>query len=42
MSTAFLSVVAFAKEHQVSMRQAALMSGIKKVSQAMLTRGFYP
>jgi len=42
MSTAFDSVLAFAKEHQVSMRQAALMSGIKKVSQAMLTRGFYP
>jgi glutamate dehydrogenase (NAD(P)+) len=42
MSTAFQSVADFAKEHQVSMRQAALMSGIKKVSQAMLTRGFYP
>lgn len=42
MSTAFQSVAAFAKEHKVSMRQAALMSGIKKVSQAMLTRGFYP
>jgi glutamate dehydrogenase (NAD(P)+) len=42
MSTAFQSVASFAKEHQVSMRQAALMSGIKKVSQAMLTRGFYP
>lgn len=42
MSTAFHAVHAFALEHKVGMRLAALMTGIRKVSQAMLTRGFYP
>ncbi|MFO1462469.1 MAG: Glu/Leu/Phe/Val dehydrogenase [bacterium] len=42
MSSAFQSVHAFSVEHGVNMRLAALMTGIRKVSQAMLTRGFYP
>jgi len=42
MSTAFQSVYSFSLEHKVNMRLAALMTGIRKVSQAMLTRGFYP
>lgn len=42
MSQAFHSVYEFAQEKKVSMRLAALMLGIEKVSQAMLIRGFYP
>ncbi|MCE9625951.1 MAG: Glu/Leu/Phe/Val dehydrogenase [Deltaproteobacteria bacterium] len=42
MSTAFQTIHEFSKAHQVNMRNAALMTGIQKVSQAMLTRGFYP
>jgi len=42
MSQAFASVHEFSVQHKVGMRMAALMKGIQKVSQAMLTRGFYP
>jgi glutamate dehydrogenase (NAD(P)+) len=42
MSNAFKTVYQFSIKNQVNMRNAALMVGIQKVSQAMLTRGFYP
>jgi glutamate dehydrogenase (NAD(P)+) len=42
MSEAFQNVYRFHQEKKINMRMAALMLGIEKVSQAMLTRGFYP
>ncbi len=42
LSQAFQSVYSFSQSHKVPMRTAALMLGIDKVAQAMLTRGFYP
>lgn len=42
MAEAFHKVYQFSQKEKVSMRMAALMLGIEKVSQAMLIRGFYP
>ncbi len=42
MTNAFRTVYHFSQERKVNMRLAALMVGINKVAQAMLTRGFYP
>lgn len=39
---AFQRTLAFATERRVSMRMAALMSGIEKIAQAHLQRGLYP
>jgi len=38
---AFHEVLAMSRKHNVDMRQAALMIGIERVSQAMLWRGLY-
>jgi len=42
ISHTFQSVWEYSKEKNVNMRMGALMMGIEKVAQAMLTRGFYP
>lgn len=42
ITSAFHRTHQFAKERRVSMRMAALMSGIDKVAQAHLQRGLYP
>lgn len=42
MGTAFARTLAFAAERKLSMRMAALMSGIDQVAQAHLARGLYP
>lgn len=42
MSDAFERVYAVSREEKVDMRTAALMTAIRKVSSAMLTRGLYP
>ena len=42
MSGAFQAVHDFSEENKVTMRMAALMLGIEKIKNAMLTRGFYP
>lgn len=42
ITRAFQDVHDFSKEQNVGLRMGALMLGIQKVSQAMLTRGFYP
>lgn len=42
ITSAFHRTLHFSTEHQVSMRMAALMSGIDQVAQAHLQRGLYP
>ncbi len=42
ISGAFQTVHEFSIDQKIDMRMGALMLGIQKVSQAMLTRGFYP
>jgi glutamate dehydrogenase (NAD(P)+) len=42
MIAAFQRTVEFAHSRKVSMRMAALMSGIDKTAQAHLARGLYP
>jgi len=42
MKRSFHNVASMADEKKVNMRQAALMTGIKIIAQAMLTRGLYP
>jgi glutamate dehydrogenase (NAD(P)+) len=42
MTSAFHRTLEFATARKVSMRMAALMSGIDKVAQAHLHRGLYP
>ncbi len=42
ITAAFQRTLQFAQTHRVSMRMAALMSGIDKVAQAHLARGLYP
>jgi glutamate dehydrogenase (NAD(P)+) len=42
LSQAYQAVYEFSQKNKVNMRTAALMLGVQKVSQAMLTRGFYP
>ncbi len=42
MTKAFHNVMKMAQEKKVTMRQAALMTGIEIVAKAMLTRGLYP
>ncbi|MBK9307646.1 MAG: Glu/Leu/Phe/Val dehydrogenase [Nitrospira sp.] len=42
ITSAFDRTLHFSTEHQVSMRMAALMSGIDQVAQAHLQRGLYP
>ncbi len=42
MSDAFEKVYGVAQREKVDMRTAALMTAIRKVSSAMLTRGLYP
>ncbi|MCB1215499.1 MAG: Glu/Leu/Phe/Val dehydrogenase, partial [Deltaproteobacteria bacterium] len=42
MSQSFASVYQYSKEKKLSLRMAALMLSIEKVSKAMLTRGFFP
>jgi glutamate dehydrogenase (NAD(P)+) len=42
ITSAFRRTVEFAKARKVSMRMAALMSGIDKTAQAHLARGLYP
>jgi len=42
ISSAFQRTVEFAQTRNVSMRMAALMSGIDKIAQAHLARGLYP
>ncbi len=42
ISAAFARTLAFSTSHKVSMRMAALMSGIDEVARAHLARGLYP
>lgn len=42
ITSAFQRTLHFSSEHRVSMRMAALMSGIDQVAQAHLQRGLYP
>lgn len=42
ITTAFHRTLQFSKDRKVSMRMAALMSGIDKVAEAHLVRGLYP
>ncbi len=42
ITSAFHRTLHFSTEHQVSMRMAALMTGIDQVAQAHLQRGLYP
>lgn len=42
ISNAFQEVYQFSTEQKVDLRMGALMLGIRKIAQAMLTRGFYP
>jgi len=42
LTAAFWRTLEFAKARKVSMRMAALMSGIDKIAQAHLARGLYP
>ncbi len=42
MQKGFHNVVKMSEEKKVSMRMAALMTGVHIISQAMLTRGLYP
>lgn len=42
LSQSFDNIYKMAHKHKVSMRQSALMTGIKRVEEAMLSRGFYP
>jgi glutamate dehydrogenase (NAD(P)+) len=42
ITSAFRRTLAFARDRKVSMRMAALMSGIDKTAQAHLARGLYP
>ncbi|HWF59972.1 MAG TPA: Glu/Leu/Phe/Val dehydrogenase [Nitrospira sp.] len=42
ITSAFQRTLHFSTEHRVSMRMAALMSGIDQVAQAHLQRGLYP
>ncbi|WP_447975358.1 Glu/Leu/Phe/Val family dehydrogenase [Nitrospira sp. Kam-Ns4a] len=42
ITAAFQRTLQFSQTHRVSMRMAALMSGIDKVAQAHLARGLYP
>ena len=42
MTRAFENIYHNAHKHQVTLRQSALMTGIERVSQAMLVRGFFP
>ena len=42
ITSAFQRTVEFADSRKVSMRMAALMSGIDKTAQAHLARGLYP
>jgi glutamate dehydrogenase (NAD(P)+) len=42
MSTAFARVLAISQERKCSMRSAALIAGIDRLSRGMLSRGFFP
>ncbi len=42
ISHAFQTIYQFSQDKKVTMRMAALMLGIDKISRAMLTRGFFP
>jgi glutamate dehydrogenase (NAD(P)+) len=42
ITTAFQRTLQFSRDRKVSMRMAALMSGIDKVAEAHLVRGLYP
>ena len=42
MSAAFARVLKISLEHKCSMRTAALVAGIDRLSKAMLARGFFP
>jgi glutamate dehydrogenase (NAD(P)+) len=42
MSAAFARVLGISQDKKCSMRTAALIAGIDRLSQAMLKRGFFP
>jgi glutamate dehydrogenase/leucine dehydrogenase len=42
MSGAFARVLAIQEEKKCTMRTAALIAGIHRLSRAMLARGFFP